>query len=233
MGLQWGALSQGPPEESRSGEERGALSEHLACVGGEPGSCRNGFRSPRASLPLGGGGPIFCRGQAQRGGGGAAQRLGPGPMPRPALCLPLQGTHLPGDASAPGPLSRSFSPLCSFLRFLQLFFSQSSGPQLCFSGLLRSLLVRYRRRSGRGGAWPAARPPTHPPTAPAQSCPLPPARRGARGEGLGPGREGCCRQGRAEDAGGPGAPPSLLVPIRHAHPDGRSLACQPPSLLAC
>lgn len=48
-------------------------------------------------------------------------------------------------------LSRSLSPLCSFLRFLQLFFSQSSGPQLCFSGLLRSLLVRYRCPRGMGG----------------------------------------------------------------------------------
>uniref|UniRef100_A0A8B9G1A4 Vav guanine nucleotide exchange factor 2 n=1 Tax=Amazona collaria TaxID=241587 RepID=A0A8B9G1A4_9PSIT len=44
------------------------------------------------------------------------------------------------------------------LRFLQLFFSQSSGPQLFFSELLQSLLVRYRCLS------PPERP-CHPPQA--------------------------------------------------------------------
>uniref|UniRef100_A0A667IKB1 Vav guanine nucleotide exchange factor 2 n=1 Tax=Lynx canadensis TaxID=61383 RepID=A0A667IKB1_LYNCA len=47
---------------------------------------------------------------------------------------------------------QGLQPVPSFLRLLQLFFSQSSGPQLCLPGLLRSLLVSVhtpRHRHGR------------------------------------------------------------------------------------
>lgn len=75
----------------------------------------------------------------------------------------------------PAPLSRSLSPLCSFLRLLQLLFSQPSGPRPCFSGLLRPLLVRYRRCSGRGGPGP--------PQLPAGPQPRPGSVRSYRGAG--------------------------------------------------
>lgn len=157
-----------------------------------------------------------------------------GPWPH---ALPCTLPATPGDAPAWG----GICPWPAFTFFLASLQLPALPTTFLFSVLRASALLLRAPPLPSGqvppalGAWGglACRPPTHPPTAPAQSCPLPPARRGARGEGLGPGREGCCRQGRAEDAGGPGAPPSLLVPIRHAHPDGRSLACQPPSLLAC
>lgn len=125
-------------------------------------------------------------GATQRPPGCASQARGAS-TPCPALCL-----LAPGNAPARRPAFTFFLALCSFLRLLQLFFSQSSGPQLCFSGLLRSLLVRYRWRSGRGGARPA----TRWPAAPAPSCPqLPAAQCGAgpRGRGAvgpGPGKGG-------------------------------------------
>lgn len=106
------------------------------------------------------------------------------------------------------PASRSLSPLCSFLCFLQLFFSRSSGPQLCFSGPLRSLLVRYRCSPGRGGTGPVAAALGDP----ARSCSLAPQpcltwpqlsavwRRVAGRKGLGSLGRGCCRHLRTRQA---------------------------------
>lgn len=95
--------------------------------------------------------------------------------------------------------SRSLSPLCSFLRFLQLFFPQSSGPQLGSPGLLLALLARYRCPRRVGGGLPRGRPPAHGPCLTVCAAALSGCGpdRGARGAwdgdagGLAGGR-GCC-----------------------------------------
>ena len=139
--------------------------------------------------------------------GGAAPPGRPGPAPLRSACAPL---------------SRSLSPLCSFLRLLQLFFSQSSGPQLCLPGLLRSLLVRYRWCPGRGGARPAARRPA----APAGRRPqLPVARHGTGPRAQAQGRDGLAGGDRAEDAVRLGA--TLLTAVTSLT---RSPRRPPPSL---
>lgn len=139
--------------------------------------------------------------------GGAAPPGRPGPAPLRSACVPL---------------SRSLSPLCSFLRLLQLFFSQSSGPQLCLPGLLRSLLVRYRWCPGRGGARPAARRPA----APAGRRPqLPVARHGTGPRAQAQGRDGLAGGDRAEDAVRLGA--TLLTAVTSLT---RSPRRPPPSL---
>lgn len=129
----------------------------------------------------------------------------------------------PRALPAPARLSRPFSPLCSFLRLLQLFFSQSSGPQLCFSGLLRSFLVRYRWCSGRGGARPAACRPQPTPAA-ARSRP------GAGPRGRGQGREGLAT-GAGPDTVRRGPP--RCHRLSGCAPHGHAPAWQPRPLLTC
>ena len=169
----------GPPTPGRAGQRGSqAFSEHLlSSVRGwalqrAPPECRHeaGISAhvlsciPAPACPLGGGGP------GHGAGGGARAAVS---MPRWASRLQLPSWH-PGQAppqsllpvTACGcpqlPFSPSLSPLCSFLRFLQLFFSQSSGPRPCFSGLFHAFLVRYRCCSGAWGARPATSRPTAP-----------------------------------------------------------------------
>lgn len=70
--------------------------------------------------------------------------VGPCPPQHPPEVEPGTPWHPPASC----PVLCSLFPLCSFLCFLQLFFSQSSGPQLCPPGPLCSLLVRYLYCSG-------------------------------------------------------------------------------------
>lgn len=161
--LQGPAGPRVPPGQSRPGEERRAFSEHLLCAGRGAVICTSSFLYPRVSPPTGRRWPRKQVQEVERGP--APSRCPPGALGGAWAPSPPPGTA-PGTACgcSPAPLSQSLSPLCSFLRFLQLFFSQSSGLQPCFSGLLRALLARYRCCSGRGGpglppaAWPATAP---------------------------------------------------------------------------
>lgn len=140
------------------------------------------FSSPGAGPPAGRRWSQFAvQETGHRGGVGAARKGGP------------QGPPVPpsGPSAGPGPTPRCLSAcacgppvppftislaLCSLLCLLQLFFSQPSGPQLCFSGPLRSLLVRYRT--------------AHWPTAPAESACSQGGVGGGPGQGGGPQRAG-------------------------------------------
>lgn len=177
-------------------------------------------RGPRGE----GASPAPPRATWRRGQGGpTGLASSPAPCPLrpgdPRLWVPVHpapGPGAPRVRAGRGPEWRSrarmpdhpLSRLCSFLRFLQLFFPQSSGPQLGSPGLLLALLARYR----------------------CPRCPRLPAAgagsdRARHGEGV-PGR--WARPPRAPGVAvrlGSALLPSLLSPARS--PDGRSPARQP------
>lgn len=146
-----------------------------------------------------------------------------GLRPQPRLCLPASARARPCT-------SLTFSlPLCSFLRLLQLFPSQSSGSELCFSGLLRALLVRYRCSwgGGPGRGCPLA----HSPRLSVHSCPQPGVgcRRVTRDGGKGQWAGGAAAGTRGHSQAGRCPPP--CHPSQTRSPSGCSPAHEPLSLL--